>query len=88
MFDRLIVMEETALEEQSGRYQSAISSVLKADSNLYQAKVAELNLLNQIGDVLLNIKFMGIKSKKQAIESKNILSSCQLTLKFKMNLVI
>lgn len=51
MFDHLIVMEETALEEQSGRYQNAISSVLKADSNLYQAKVAELNLLNQIGDV-------------------------------------
>ena len=51
MFDRLIVMEETALEEQSGRFQSAISSVLKADSNLYQAKVAELNLLSQIGDV-------------------------------------
>lgn len=64
MFDRLIVMEETALEEQSGRYQSAISSVLKADSNLYQAKVAELNLLNQIGDVPTQHKIHADKVKE------------------------
>ncbi len=73
MFDHLIVLEETALEEQSGRYQGAISSVLKADSNLYQAKVAELNLLNQIGDVPTQHRIHGDKVQEASDRIKEYL---------------
>ncbi|WP_394193393.1 methyl-accepting chemotaxis protein [Pseudoalteromonas atlantica] len=47
----LINLQKVALEAQSERFLNAISVVLNADRDLYQAKVAELNLVtNKQGD--------------------------------------
>ena len=47
----LINLQKAALETQSVRFLNAISVVLNADRDLYQAKVAELNLVtNKKGD--------------------------------------
>ena len=50
LFSRLINNSETALSEQTDRYLQAIALVINADRDLYQAKVAELNLLNAEGE--------------------------------------
>ncbi|EWH09445.1 methyl-accepting chemotaxis sensory transducer [Catenovulum agarivorans DS-2] len=46
----LLSLQEDALEAQSEKFLKSIAVVLNADRDLYQAKVAELNMLNAIGD--------------------------------------
>ena len=46
----LISLQEEALEAQSEKFLKSIAVVLNADRDLFQAKVAELNILNAIGD--------------------------------------
>jgi methyl-accepting chemotaxis protein len=47
---RIISMERAGLEDQSNVFQSAISLVLNADRDLYQAKVAAMNLVFKVAD--------------------------------------
>ncbi|WP_440903897.1 methyl-accepting chemotaxis protein [Catenovulum sp. SX2] len=50
----LISMQEDALKYQSEKFLKSIAVVLNADRDLYQAKVAELNILNNVGDKASN----------------------------------
>lgn len=49
LFFQLLNMQNKALESQADEFLKAIAVVLNADRDLYQAKVAEMELVNRIG---------------------------------------
>jgi len=51
MFSYLSAMQRSALDAQADNFLQAISVVLNADRDLYQAKLATTHFLNQFGDV-------------------------------------
>ncbi|RNF52892.1 methyl-accepting chemotaxis protein [Marinomonas hwangdonensis] len=51
LFSDLFKKSNDALNQQADRYLKAVALVINADRDLYQAKVAELNLLNAEGDL-------------------------------------
>ncbi|MER2491458.1 methyl-accepting chemotaxis protein [Catenovulum sediminis] len=57
-FLHLLSLQEDALETQSEKFIKSISAVLNADRDLYQAKVAQLNVLTGLGSFEENNKEM------------------------------
>ena len=56
MFSSLIAMQHKALEVQAEKFLQAISLVLNADRDIYQAKLATTHVLSGVGDAALERK--------------------------------
>ncbi|WP_416306218.1 methyl-accepting chemotaxis protein [Neptunicella sp. SCSIO 80796] len=68
LLSQLLRMQEEALDAQASKFLSAISVVLNADRDLYQAKLAETHIIAKLGDV--NEEKAALKENAEQVEQR------------------